>query len=561
MGRRVIMELEEVLRNNEARRRIPSTYGITTADKYLLTLAGIVGTDNCYRWWSRGKDSFWDLLSRSSKLLVYSDPGMVVEAAESNAARWKGLMSDVEGVELPKNTLIVFRHVLTTSRRDREGDVLRSDGAVVDPKMLLLWQHVPVNPIGKYLATVQQDRDRLVVLSAVVDISPLSHDAAVMIENGMGRFSHGFRALEWEAIRERGENGEEFLTGYDVKRFEILEESLVSVPANPDAEVEEVLLGLNGKGRFRSNEMKTLCKSLADRRKGGFSVTWFLGGEGNGVGREGIGGVAGKEDDFVRAGKAEAGAGSEGGKKAQKIGREEKPMKSGKAEPVQLNKAGLRQAEQLIKQGKYILEDTWEPPSADEENAFIEENGMEDFSRWFLGVRPNVDPENKGAWAYPYSNDFRTVHRKGLIAIRQRAGQQGEEDIFDAAGRLIEMIDTAEAEGGEKDEQGKQRQKAGRALSKENEGFLKDAVEDLVEVEGMKELSRAAKALVQSARWKVERVLKAAERGSEDEDGEDNNKGSGLSLREVIFDREKRERLKALISYLDDKGGDHERKN
>ena len=36
------------------------------------------------------------------------------------------------------------------------------------------------------------------------------------------------------------------------------------------------------------------------------------------------------------------------------------------------------------------------------------------------------------------------VYRKGLTAIRQRAGQFGYTDVFEAAGKLIEIIDVKE---------------------------------------------------------------------------------------------------------------------
>ena len=84
---------------------------------------------------------------------------------------------------------------------------------------------------------------------------------------------------------------------------------------------------------------------------------------------------------------------------------------------------------------------SWERPSAEEENAYIAKNGMEEFSKWFLGIDANVDPKSKGHWTYIYTSDFKNVDRAGLIAIRQRAGQNGETAIFNAAGKLLETID------------------------------------------------------------------------------------------------------------------------
>jgi HK97 family phage prohead protease len=62
-----------------------------------------------------------------------------------------------------------------------------------------------------------------------------------------------------------------------------------------------------------------------------------------------------------------------------------------------------------------------------------------------LGYDSEIDnDETKAKWKYPFTSDFKNVDRRGLIAIRQRAGQQGDNDIFEAAGKLVEMIDKKE---------------------------------------------------------------------------------------------------------------------
>lgn len=106
-----------------------------------------------------------------------------------------------------------------------------------------------------------------------------------------------------------------------------------------------------------------------------------------------------------------------------------------------INKAGVNQATRLVGNGDYIKPSSWERSSAEEENKYILANGMDAYSKWFLGVDANIDPKTKGHWTYIYTSDFKTVDRAGLIAIRQRAGQNGETAIFQAAGKLIETID------------------------------------------------------------------------------------------------------------------------
>lgn len=106
-----------------------------------------------------------------------------------------------------------------------------------------------------------------------------------------------------------------------------------------------------------------------------------------------------------------------------------------------INKAGVTKANSLVNEGKVKTPSSWNPPSAAEENAYIEENGMAAYGKWFLGIDENADPETKEHWHYIYTSDFVNVDRAGLIAIRQRAGQQRQTDVFEAAGALIAKID------------------------------------------------------------------------------------------------------------------------
>lgn len=237
-------------------------YGIITADRYVRTLQDRIGLDACYRFTATRKTSFDDLLKKAARTLVYSNGDMEIEKKTDKKLR---------GLDLPKNTLMVFRHVLTTSRTDRDGDILRSEGAEVDPKMVLLWQHVHTLPIGKMIKIHKQTKKTVTVVSAIVDINELAHDAAVMVDNEMARFSHGFRALEFTEIKGEDDEGP---SGFDVKRFEIMEESMVSVPANVDADTEEVLLSLVEGGKLKSPLMKEYGKSIREGRAVSVPVTF-----------------------------------------------------------------------------------------------------------------------------------------------------------------------------------------------------------------------------------------------------------------------------------------------
>lgn len=238
-------------------------YGIMTADRHVKNLLDLVGLERCYDFASTRTMSFGDVLLKSKQTLVYSNADMVVLDKSDESAAADGRLN-LDGIELPKNTLMAFQHVLTTPRKDRDGDVLRTEGAIVDPRMLLLWQHVHTLPIGKMLAVVEQNTKRLVLTSCIVDINELSHDAAVMIDNDMARFSHGFRALEFSELKET-EGEITGPSGFDIKKFEIMEESIVSVPSNADASVNEVLLSLVEGGKLISGLLKEVGKTIRSK--------------------------------------------------------------------------------------------------------------------------------------------------------------------------------------------------------------------------------------------------------------------------------------------------------
>lgn len=238
-------------------KRSEFNYGILTADRYIKRFLDEIGIQACYRHMCRTKGdwaSFDDTMQKAAGTLSYINADMEVKA--------KGDDELPSAIERPKNTLMVFRHVLTTSKKDRDGDILRTKGAKPDPRMLMLWQHVHTLPIGKMLSVASHTKDELQLYSCIVDMNELCHDGAVMVDNGMGRFSHGFRAIDFLEIKE----GRDSHSGFDVKEFEILEESIVSVPANPDAKTEEVILSLVEGGKLTSSLMKDYGRAIRERR-------------------------------------------------------------------------------------------------------------------------------------------------------------------------------------------------------------------------------------------------------------------------------------------------------
>ena len=184
------------LYRQRAEKQTEFNYGIMTADRYVRSLQDDIGVDGCYKLAASKSMSWNDVLEKSKKTLVYSNPDMVLcgkrpaqRMVPGSGQVWTREASDpyASSIELPKNTLMAFRHVLTTPRKDRDGDVLRTEGAIPDPKMLLLWQHVHTLPIGKMIQVVEHNEKRLSMISAIVDMNELCHDAAVMVDNDMAR--------------------------------------------------------------------------------------------------------------------------------------------------------------------------------------------------------------------------------------------------------------------------------------------------------------------------------------------------------------------------------------
>ena len=109
---------------------------------------------------------------------------------------------------------------------------------------------------------------------------------------------------------------------------------------------------------------------------------------------------------------------------------------------IKVNSAGRTKANSLIGAGDVDTTSDWSF-SADDGNAILgDPPDWKAYAKWFLAIDTEADPETKEAYKYPFGKDGK-VYRKALTAIRQRAGQQNETDIFDAAGVLLDKIDAA----------------------------------------------------------------------------------------------------------------------
>jgi hypothetical protein len=111
---------------------------------------------------------------------------------------------------------------------------------------------------------------------------------------------------------------------------------------------------------------------------------------------------------------------------------------------TKVNREALNHAKKLITDGSVAEDqrDDWSEhaPSTDDENKFIEKQGMAAFGKWHLEIDPDEDKDNKGTYSFPIG-DFKRVHRGAVIAAKGRAAQYDHTEVRDAADELLKLID------------------------------------------------------------------------------------------------------------------------
>jgi len=494
-------------------------YGIQTADVYVRTLAERIGIDSCYKHVADRKTSLDDLMQKAGRTLVYSNPSMTIESKDVDKIRKD------HDIELPKNTLMAFRHVLTTSTKDRDGDVLHAGGAKPDPKMLMLFQHLHNSPIGKAITIADQTDEYLKMISCIVDINPLSHDCAVMIDNDMGRFSHGFRAIDFDEIKEgdsKKPNG-----SFEIREFEIMEESLVSVPANIDATTEEVMLSLVEGGKLTSPLMKVYGKTLRDKRPVSVPVTFreiqcnsfdeLKQAHDAGL----IAGAAQEKSDEQDDKGLTAPASEKAGKTDDNKGHGEDGKAEGSDKEIVCPKCGGTLKDGKCSECGYVM------PKLDEGGKVVVGGKPEDGEKYYAAidnsyewVRDQLNPqvgnllapaENELCYIEATFSDHVIVQKDGKDAPTYYRIAWEMKDGKPELGTEAKPVEIEPARvrlpKGTKPEGIKQ----GRAFSKANEVRLQDAVDDLAELSKM-DIPRSAKALVKSASGTLAVILKQLEK-------------------------------------------------
>jgi hypothetical protein len=192
-------------------------------------------------------------MKAAASRLVYRHKDSLVDGGLANNEVFGKLTSEIQPT---KNALMDFINVLTSPRQDRDRDIVRTDGVDVDPRMPLLWQHIPEEPIGRMVRDIGICSDGKYRTHMAIADTQLGHDAATLVEFDALRISHGFDPLEFEPL---GSSDDE---GWDIIKCHVMEGSLVSIPSNVDCGIEAW-----SKNKLKSPRVKSFYKRQWDGRK------------------------------------------------------------------------------------------------------------------------------------------------------------------------------------------------------------------------------------------------------------------------------------------------------
>ena len=109
---------------------------------------------------------------------------------------------------------------------------------------------------------------------------------------------------------------------------------------------------------------------------------------------------------------------------------------------IVVNQAGFELAKRLIVEGKVDVARDWTSaaPTPASEDAYLSDHSIGEYGDWFLALNTEHDADAKAHYEFPYG-DFNRVHRSGVVAAKQRAGQYHHAEIESAATELLNLID------------------------------------------------------------------------------------------------------------------------
>lgn len=260
--------LDHILKTIAERDFNAPRWGIGTAKQYLgdiqpcLSGGGICPSKV---FGTASADAWKKELAAADSRLTYCDAGMADGEYLQKSIR--------DGSDITSGAILEYDAVLSTTRKDRDSDILESGGLDIDTKMSLLWQHIQVSPVGKHVSVLKQTDDLVICRFAIAD-TELGRDAATLTRFGALRKSHGFKPTEFEPVEiVKSADGKDIVRGWHVKRASVLEGSLVSIPANVDGNILRVyekefdgVCTAFSRGELRHDLAKSWAKGIYDQR-------------------------------------------------------------------------------------------------------------------------------------------------------------------------------------------------------------------------------------------------------------------------------------------------------
>lgn len=101
----------------------------------------------------------------------------------------------------------------------------------------------------------------------------------------------------------------------------------------------------------------------------------------------------------------------------------------------------IRHARRLIESGRCVMDSEWATarPSPDEEAAYLEDHGWEEYSAWYLGLDDEAQYDSKDRYGF-LIGDFQQVHRSALYACALAASMAGETAVEQEANDLLRRL-------------------------------------------------------------------------------------------------------------------------
>src|SRR6185295_10696504 len=152
-------------------------FGISTADSYLTHLSGCFEGGLCPTGMgSVSRDEWEGAMKDAAQKLTFCDKGMNIDTKSIEDSSEPGL-------------LLEFDCCVTSTRKDRDGDILVTSGMTLDPAAPFLWAHSPFHPIGKLLRRTSHTATKLTARCGIMDfgnsqgeLATMARDCAVLIK-------------------------------------------------------------------------------------------------------------------------------------------------------------------------------------------------------------------------------------------------------------------------------------------------------------------------------------------------------------------------------------------